>query len=95
MYVLGSVTVFCSVIYDTHNVVELNAYTGACGNPVAVGQAFRLACLSTYVGVPLVALAGLFGIANIEPTTEADEPCDTHEAPHSVFTNGNHIGGAR
>ena len=45
MYVLGSATVFCSVIYDTYNVVELNANTGACGNPVAVGQAFRLSLI--------------------------------------------------
>ena len=28
-------------------------------------------------------------------TQNDDEPCDARKAPRGVFTNGNHIGGAR
>lgn len=66
MYLAGAATVFCAAIADTHNVVELNAYSGCCGNPIMAGLMTRSACLSTFVAVPLIAIAGLTGISTAQ-----------------------------
>lgn len=81
MYVAGAAVLFCAAIYDTQNAVELNAFTGKCGNAVMAGLMLRFACFSTFAGVPVVALAGLVGISSVQRTI-TDEPADTGESPN-------------
>lgn len=73
MYMSGASTVFCAMIYDTYNTVELNAYDGACGNPAMAGLIFRFACFSTLLGVPLISLAGVVGLSAGELKRRSDE----------------------
>ena len=67
MYISGAAAVFCAAIFDTYNVVELNAYTGDSGNLVVTGLVYRFACFSTYVGVPMIAVAALLGRSGRNP----------------------------
>lgn len=59
MHLAGGLTIFSAIVYDAFNAAELAAYRGECGNPAMAGLAFRLACFSTYAGVPLIELAFL------------------------------------
>jgi hypothetical protein len=68
MYLSGGATLFSAIVYDTFIVTELCATTGNCGNPVMLGLLFRFACFSTYVGIPLISIAGLVCLRNQSST---------------------------
>ncbi|PQO27134.1 hypothetical protein [Blastopirellula marina] len=61
LYLSGTATLFCAMVFATINAAEMSAYQGQCGNPLMAGMLFQLACYSTFPGIPLIAFAGIVG----------------------------------
>jgi hypothetical protein len=80
MYCFGATTVFCAAIYFTYNAVDLStldAYNGGCGNLRLFPDMGRLACLSIFLGVPLLSVAGMIGPKILECRLGDEQ----HDAP--------------